>query len=110
MKPGSLLRFVVVLLCLAGAYYCWRLGDRWAGKPAAGEPAGAGAAAGLGRGVAATSVAPTTILRNESSAPFALLSQPRSNAVAGVKRDPFPYRLSNTKRSVGELVREEHAI
>ena len=32
MRPRPILWFVVSLLCLLGAAYCWRLGNRWAAE------------------------------------------------------------------------------
>jgi len=47
-------------------------------------------------------------VKTESTAPMALLAQPRAGGLA--KENKFQYRLNNTSRSVGQLLRNDHAI
>src|SRR5208282_4162557 len=43
--------------------------------------------------------------------PFTILStNPVSNAAASVRTNPFAWRLSNTTKTIGELVNDRHAI
>ena len=107
MRPRPLLWFLISLLCLAGAYYFWQLGESWRlakgpAKPAATQRAPHAAKITFHR------------VKPASTAPLipGLLSatnRPATN-VAGSATNQFPYRLSNTTRPIGQLVNDRHAI
>lgn len=102
--------FLLSLACFIGAFYFWRLGDRWQAEKS--------------RGTAATNAQPTpastaspaahTRLTSssetrKSTAPVIPPLHPMTNGV--VQRSTnFPYRLSNTAQGIGELVRNSKAI
>ncbi len=95
------------MLCLAGAYYFWQLGESWrlAGKPAqtAATRAAAPTAKALWRGVKSGSTAPLIAgLLKATNNPSA--------SVAAQATNRFAYRLSNTSKTVGQLVTDSHAI
>src|SRR5437667_163213 len=109
MRRRLLTWFLVSLICLVAAIVCWRLaGDRRAGKLAhSSRPAQTSQSAATKGATPAKPSAP---------APMVLLSQLASaNSVqpapAAMPANPrFPYRLSNTARTVGQLARVDHAI
>jgi subtilisin-like proprotein convertase family protein len=87
------------LLLLAGAWFFWPAGHR-PGTQSALAPA------------QKYSLAPdVTVTRPASTAPqlFAV-GKNATNAVATVKTNPFPYRLSNTSKTLGELAGDRRAI
>ena len=96
--------------CFLGALFFWRLGDEWSAKAsrerrrpttivrtnAAAHPAAAG------RTVRAASTAPLPLLG------LSVSNTPAATNATGELR--LRYRLSNTTRTVGELVRDDRAI
>ncbi len=86
-----------------GAYYCWRLGDEWEAKNKSAP------AAPPARAPHATN-GPQSTTTSASTAPMVLLTQPRAQQPTIAKTNKFPYRLSNTTKSVGDLLRNDHAI
>ncbi|MSU58758.1 MAG: hypothetical protein EXS35_11410 [Pedosphaera sp.] len=113
MRPRPILWFVISLLCLVGAVYFWRLGDRWAAtKKAARDAAVAPAKPATNSRRAVTPAA---------SPQAALLSQPLLTTMALAatvsapppptpKPDKFANRLRNTTKSVDELLGDDRAI
>ena len=104
MRPGPLLWFTISVVCFVGAYYCWRVGERWGG-------ARVGAGAG---GVPASVV---TGASGRVSAAACLLPQLTGELVArlgasgaGTNGSALAYRLRNTDLPMKELVRREHAL
>lgn len=84
---------VVSLLCLGGAWYFWQAGNRWSAEKNTAQK----------RNV----IQPDSVTtRSASTAPKILTS---TNAAAA-KTNQFAYRLSNTKKSIGELENDPHAI
>ena len=55
-----------------------------------------------------TNVAALQKTISASTAPMALFTQPPASAPG--KENKFPYRLSNTAKSVGQLLRNDHAL
>jgi subtilisin-like proprotein convertase family protein len=102
---------LVSLACFIAAFYFWRLGDKWeAEKKAPSATATASNAPGAQATSAPTPVAldlPAT-MTSASTAPIAALSHTNNSAVQ--RTNSFPYRLSNTTQTVGELSRNSHAI
>ena len=101
---------VVSVLCFMGAVYFWHLGEQWRKKATPAAPAG-------------PTNPPPHVLNatpqnpgSSSALPIVALTQPRSApsaapATAGSKTAArFPYRLSNTTQTAGELLRSGHAI
>src|SRR6185437_8308176 len=101
----------VSVACFIGAVYFWRLGDKWqAQKPVPVAPAASNAPN--------PQINPTTQnLRTEykwvkhaSTAPIAELNPAKTNSPVVKRTNGFPYRLSNTTKTLGELQRDGHAI
>src|SRR5262245_55276137 len=96
--------FMISVLCFLGALIFWQLGERKAARDrsarerAAGltnsTPAGPGGGGGPGTGAAPTNAA--------AAAP--------TNTAAVQKTNAFPYRLSNTTKTVNELIRSDNAL
>ncbi len=85
---------VVSLLCLGGAIYFWKLGDEWQAEKNARRTAESDAKAG-----AAASAKPSAPVVTQPSAKPSLAASAR-----------FPYRLSNTDKSLKQLIRDDRAI
>jgi subtilisin-like proprotein convertase family protein len=96
MRRKPLFWFLLCLLCLGGAVYFWRLGDRWEAEKA-GTPPSASAPQ-------SSPAAPST--------PHALapaVKQPAQNAARPA--DPrYPYRLSNTGQPMDDLLHNDRAV
>jgi len=96
--------FVISLLCMAGAWYFWKLGDQWAAQKRSVPPA-----------VPATvpPASPVSVTKTVSAA-TALLPRLTAGLLAAQTQatpvDPLAYRLSNTTRPLGELLRRDHAL
>src|SRR6266404_691128 len=94
MQRRPLFWFVVSLLCLGGAIYFWKLGDEWqAGKNA------------------------RRAAESETKTNAAAAMKPSAQAIAQPNAKPspaasarFPYRLSNTDKSLKQLIRDDKAI
>lgn len=100
MRPRPILWFVISLLCLTGAYYFWQLGDQWAAEKKSTRE----------RAVTKKASAPVKNgVVSSAGAPVALLTQPPAPAAAA-QDNPLAFRLSNTKRTIGQLVRDDHAL
>jgi subtilisin-like proprotein convertase family protein len=103
-----LIWFLVSLACFIGAYYFWRMGDRWqAGKKSPGATQSTPASSNT------ASPAPpkltSSVEQRASTAPYIPPLHPMTNGV--VRRSTnFPYRLSNTTQGIGELMRNNKAI
>jgi subtilisin-like proprotein convertase family protein len=102
---------VVSVACFIAAFYFWRLGDKWQAQ----RPAGPAAPAGSNAPVASINPAgsnvqlQSTVVQHASTAPVVALNPPATNAVVA-KSTNFPYRLSNTTQSLGELSHNRRAI
>ena len=92
--------FVICLLCLAGALYFWRLGDRWAAEKSA-TPSAQSAPEKK------SSATGREVVVSASTSPMVLLTQPQP---AAPKKNKLAYRLSNTTKTAGQLLRNDHAV
>src|SRR5215472_10658598 len=91
--------FLLSLACFIGAFYFWRLGDRWqAGKKsgAATQPSTTSSAASPAAPMKLTS----SSKQRESTAPYIPPLHPVTNGVVRHSTN-FPYRLSNTTQGIG---------
>ena len=82
------------LLCLAGAWFFWHQPANTRTRPSALQK------------VAATTV---TTVRSASTAPN-ILATASTNGATSAKTNQFAYRLSNTTKTIGQLVSDRHAI
>jgi subtilisin family serine protease len=101
------------LACFIAAVYFWRLGDKWQAQKTAHTPAPAAAAtpsAASNQPVTSGGNAEIVSIKSSSTAPVVELNPPATNAVVPRPTNAFPYRLSNTKQTVGELSHTHHAI
>ncbi|TAK96516.1 MAG: hypothetical protein EPO07_14425 [Verrucomicrobia bacterium] len=98
---------VISLLCLAGAYYLWHLGNRWRAEKQSATPPAV---------VQPASVVPgtNTFRAPASTAPAFLLT---STAVINAATNPVaaptrraPYRVTNTPQTSGQMLRNDRAI
>ena len=98
--------FLISLACFIGAFYFWRLGDRWQSQktPATNTPASSNAAA-----PAAPVKLTSSTKQRESTAPYIPPLHPMTNGVVQHSTN-LPYRLSNTIKPIGELMRSSKAI
>src|SRR5689334_19569964 len=108
MRPRPLMWFVISLLCLAGAYYFWQMGERWAAQKKAAPAAPTPQSAQEKKSSTLSPVAAQESVVTSSTAPMALLTQPQP--AAKTNESPLAYRLSNTTRPLRELVRDDHAL
>lgn len=98
--------FVISLLCLAGAWYFWKLGDQWAAQKRSAPPF-------VPKIVAPASSVPVTKIVSAATAllprltPGLLAAQAQAQATPV---NPLAYRLSNTTRPLQELLRRDHAL
>ena len=93
-----------LLLLAAGAWFFWPAGSRPAKNSVAAPAAAARAKSALAPGYAAA--------RSASTAPliFPAGHNVTNTLAAAPKTNPFPYRLTNTKKSLGELTGDRRAI
>lgn len=104
MRPRPIIWLLISLLCLGGAAYFWHLGDQWAAEKAAPGANPVPAVTPPARARATTNS--STI--SASTAPMVLLSQPASPKTNAVNL--LVHRLSNTTKTLGQLLRNDHAI
>src|SRR5579863_2467114 len=93
--------FLVSLLCLGAGIWFWRLGDRWQAQKANPPPP-----------VRSVEPRPTGVFKAGETPPAVPPAAPNSQgpsprAAAGPR---FPYRLSNTDQTPGQLARRGHAL
>ncbi len=99
MLRKPLFWLAISLLCLAGGVYFWRQGEdkRRAEQPAPPTPA-------------QSAVQPASAAPAQPAAP-APAPAPKPSASAATARDPrYPYRLSNTDKTTGQLLKSPTAI
>jgi subtilisin-like proprotein convertase family protein len=111
MRSRPLFWFIICLLCLAGAYYFWQLGEHWAKR---------GNAPATPAETNRVAVSPQTVFQPgpvQSTAVSAVQTeQPGQTNLSGIevaaakRAERLRYRLANTTRPVGELVHDEKAI
>src|SRR2546421_8735201 len=108
--------FVISLLCFIGAWYFWRLGEEKAARAPRNQPETSGPASTAQRTNLSGVGAPKPLLIERSPSPL-------NGERAGVRGEtvpsastvpdtnsPYPYRLSNTPKGIGELTRSDSAI
>src|SRR3954469_26072847 len=101
------------LACFIAAVYFWQLGDKWQAQKIASHPASTTASpavAAPNQPAFPEEKVELASVKSSSTAPIAELNPPATNAVAPRPTNAFPYRLSNTKETVGQLSRTDHAI
>src|SRR5487761_2054681 len=92
------------LLLLAGAWFFWPAGDRRAKQTSAAPPAAAA-------GKKSASPPGFSTRRSGSTAPLLLAAgKHATNAVSATATNPFPWRLTNTKKSLNDLMGDRRAI
>src|SRR5215469_13316206 len=97
--------FLLSLACFIGAFYFWRLGDRWQTEK---KPATTPSATAPSNAVTPATPAKLTSSSqtHQSTAPYITPLHPMTNGF--VRRSTnFPYRLSNTTQGIGELMRNK---
>ena len=94
--------FVICLLCLGGARYLWKLGDRWTADKQSARDA-------QSPPKPKPSASAREVVIPVSTAPLVLLTQPQARTVAP-KENKLAYRLSNTPKTAGQLLRNPHAV
>jgi subtilisin-like proprotein convertase family protein len=103
MQRRSLFWFVISALALAGAIYFWHLGDKWEAErhaaprtPAAAEKA-------------RTAISPAPATRLPLQAPPKTVAA-KSNQKATAAKNKFPFRLTNSTKSLKQLLGNDKAI
>jgi glucuronoarabinoxylan endo-1,4-beta-xylanase len=94
MRSRPFIWILLCLLCLAGAWLLWRQTANTRTRPST-----------LPK-VAAPAV---TTVRSASTAPN-ILAAVSTNGATSAKTNPFAWRLSNTGKTIGQLVGDRHAI
>ena len=98
MQRKPLFWSLLSLLCLGGAIYFWHLGDQWqAQKTAARQAANPPATNAV------------VVPKPQASTP-AMPVSPKTTAVASTVTNRFPYRLTNTDQTIGQLIHNDKAI
>jgi len=102
--------FLLSLACFIGAFYFWRLGDRWQAEKTRGAAAtNAQSAPSNTASPAAPTKLTSSSVTHESTAPVIPSLHQTTNGIAR-RSTNFPYRLSNTALGIGELQRSPKAI
>src|SRR5881397_3697380 len=91
---------VISLLCFAGAWYFWRLGEQRARERH--KISGPTATNGTNN--------PLTPGSSTAASQRSLSPSERENAEGAIVNTNFPYRLSNTAKGIGELTRNDFAV
>jgi hypothetical protein len=102
----------VSIACFIGAVYFWRLGDKWQAQKQAASAVTAPSNASSTQATPALSTGPTqtSYTKSASTAPVVDVNPPKTNAVFTKGTNAFPYRLSNTTKTSGQLTHDSHAI
>src|SRR5947208_888476 len=105
MRWRPLLWLCLSVLFFAAAAYFWRLGNEWEARKAAAPPAKRAPAASPTNQPAAAAKTPKLMgqspaVTTKSAGDAGGLNSPATRVVTNAAR--FAYRLSNTKKSVGE--------
>jgi subtilisin-like proprotein convertase family protein len=107
MRWRAIIWFVISLLCLVGARCLWQWADERAAAQRAQKQTTSTAPAAPVPALQNQSVIGKTISRS-TSPQFLLLSEAAAKAASAAK--PLAYRLNNTGRTAGQLLRDERAI
>src|SRR6516162_5789508 len=103
MLRKPLFWLAVCLLCLAGSIYFWQQGEE---KRRAEQPAPPSAPA-----AAQTEVKPAAATPPQPAAPApAPTAKPSAFAAPAAGKSRYPYRLSNTDKTTGQLLKSGKAI
>src|SRR4051812_42809103 len=112
MRWRPLFWLCLSVLFFAAAAYFWQLGDKWEARKAKAGPAAAPQAtsptnhATAGKAPKLTGQSPAATTQSASGAGVVSSLDTRHPA----PNTRFAYRLSNTKKSLGELTRDDKAI
>jgi subtilisin-like proprotein convertase family protein len=112
MKRWRTLTWLILgVACCIAVFYLWRSGSRRQKTPKATAPV---ASATAPTAHPATPAAPQPRIKSaytkpDSTAPIVEVNPPATNSIAK-RTNAFPYRLSNTSQTVGELSRNPHGI
>src|ERR1035438_8073968 len=93
MRSRPFIWILLCLLCLAGAWFFWQRENGLDGSPSRPHEAGA----------------PAVRPHPPSTAPN-ILTAVSTNGATSAKTNQFAYRLSNTTKTIGQLVGDRHAI
>src|ERR1043166_899629 len=110
MRWRPLLWLCLSMLFFAAAAYFWHLGNEWEARKVAAPPAQVPPAKNLATNQSAvkapklTGQSPAATTQSASSAGVLASEQKTASG------SRFPYRLSNTKKSIGELTHDDKAI
>src|ERR1039458_9551997 len=94
MRSRPFIWILLCLLCLAGAWFFWHQPANTRTRPSA---------------LQKVAVPTVTTVRSASTAPN-ILATASTNAATSAKTNQFAYRLSNTGKTIGQLVGDRHAI
>src|ERR1017187_7573819 len=110
MRLRSLLWMMVSVLCFVGAIYFWRLGEQWRKNATSAAPASP--ANPPPHVVDTTPKDPgySSALPIVASSQLKSTPSPGPATAASKNAARFPYRLSNTTQTAGDLLRSDHAI
>src|SRR6059058_3546898 len=102
---------VISLLCFAGAWYFWRLGEERAARDPRNQRDTSAPASTASR----TNLTKAGAQGNARPAPLLIERAAQTNAAAAAvaaaaPNTNYPHRLSNTTKSIGELTRSDSAI
>ncbi len=109
MRPRPLLWLLVSALCFAGAFYFWRLGDRWAAQRHPARSTTDLAPTNKTRAAHGSPLSPFNLLTQAGTLNSAPATEPVTNNAAAVT-NRFALRLSNTTAPMRELQRSDRAI
>jgi len=112
MRWRPLLWLCLSVLFFSAAAYFWHVGNEWEARKGKASPAIAPPSANSPTNQASATKAPrltgqSPAATTQSASRAGVLAPTNAQAAAGSR---FPYRLSNTKKSLGELTRDDKAI
>src|ERR1035441_2607165 len=109
MRPRPLAWLLLSVLCFAGAFYFWRLGDQWAAKKAPASPPQAHAPALTHHASRITPAPPLPLMSQAATLNSPPATEPDTqHATRTTNR--FALRLSNTTTPMAQLQRDDHAL
>src|SRR5947209_7564587 len=98
-RRRPLVWLMISVACFIGAVYFWRLGDEWQAE----KKAAAHAASSQAAPAAKPERLESSYTKSSSTAPVVDLNPAATKPVTPKKTNAFPYRLSNTTNTVGQL-------
>ncbi len=108
MRLRPLLWLLVSVACFLGAAYFWHLGNQWKANKAGANAAEKSPA--LAPQTPGKPVPSQTTVTHASTAPVQLFASTDTNAATSAVNSQLQYRLSNTRKTVGQLERDDQAI